>query len=148
MRVQMTVGGPWQPILKQLVRRLSIGGFMVRRTFDLQLARQSLGTSEQEVCPHHASERCSCQYLVLQVGGAGTSASMVVLHGDDDTTKVSLISAAGEKANADVAAAVCEAVQSRQLRSRGGAPPARDATGAATEARPRAAVTVRKGEQR
>ena len=148
MKVQMTVGGPWQPILKQLARQLSDRGFAVQKTFDLQLARQSLGTSGEGVCPQHGSERCTCQYLVLQVGGAWTNTSMLVIHGQDDTTRVLLISAAGERPNADVAAVVCEAAQIGGRTAPAGKTATGNATGAAAEARKRGAVTSRKGEQR
>jgi hypothetical protein len=146
MRVQMTVGGPWKPILKRLLKGLSDRGFTIRRTFDLQRAGRSPGTSEEGMCPHHGSERCSCQYIVLHVCGAGANTSVLVLHGRVGTTKVSLISAAGEKADAALAIAMCEAVQIWQRRPRAGNAAGRaSCTGAADQRR--APVTLRKGER-
>jgi hypothetical protein len=104
----MTVASPWQPILRQLVRRLADRGFVARTTFDLQLARRSLRNNEEVPCPHHGSGRCTCQYLVLQVSRHGESPSAVVVHGYDNSTKVALLSA--YNVDGGIATELCEAL--------------------------------------
>jgi hypothetical protein len=111
MRVQMTVAAPWQPILRQLVRRLTERGLVARKTFDLQLARRSLSISKEMSCPHHGSARCTCQYLVLQINRGSGSPSFVVLHGYDNSTMVALLSAAGEKVDGGIATELCKALE-------------------------------------
>ncbi len=126
MRVQITAAAPWQPILKELARRLASKGFASRETFNLQLARRALRRSDVVECPHHGGELCTCQYLVLRVGRAGQNASAIVLHGNERTTKVALISPAGEKPDEALATEICESVRHwrQQLNSirAGGAP--------------------------
>ncbi len=98
MRTRGTVQAPWQAVLQRLLRALREQGFDVRRTFDLQLARQSLRRSEVEPCPHHGTALCSCQYLVLQVSGSSRPPSALVIHGHDRTTTISLLTGATEAA--------------------------------------------------
>lgn len=107
----MTVAAPWQLILRHLVGRLAERGFAARTTFDLQLARRSMTDTEGAPCPHHGPGRCSCQYLVLQIGRHGESPSSVVVHGCDDSTKVALLSAVGGRADLGIAAELCEALE-------------------------------------
>jgi len=107
----MTVAAPWQPILRQLIRRVASKGFVARTTFDLQRARRSLRNNEEVPCPHHGSGRCTCQYLVLQISRRGGSPSAVVVHGYDNSTKVALLSAAAEKVDGGIATELCEALE-------------------------------------
>jgi hypothetical protein len=107
----MTVAAPWKLILRQIVGRLAERGFAARTTFDLQLARHSMTDAEGVPCPHHGPGRCTCQYLVLQVGRHGQSPSSVVVHGRDDSTRVALLSAVGGRADVGIAAELCEALE-------------------------------------
>jgi hypothetical protein len=109
MRVQMTVASPWQPVLRQLVRRLAEKGFTAHTTFDLQLARRSLRNNETVPCPHHGSGLCSCQYLVVQISRRGGSPSAIVVHRYDNSTKVALLSA--YRVDVDIATELCEALE-------------------------------------
>jgi len=118
MRVQMTVAAPWQPILRQLVRRLAERGFVARTTFDLQRARCSLRNNEEVPCPHHGSGRCTCQYLVIQISRRGGSPSAVVVHGYDNSTKVALLSAVGDKVDGAITTELCEALEHVRKRAR------------------------------
>ena len=111
MRVQMTVASPWQPILRQLVWRLAEKGFDAHTTFDLHQARRSLRTNEEVPCPHHGSGRCTCQYLVLQISRHGDSPSAVVVHGHDNSTSVTLLSAGVERGDERIAHELCEALE-------------------------------------
>ncbi|MGA2765609.1 MAG: hypothetical protein ABSG17_19850 [Spirochaetia bacterium] len=115
MKISATVHAPWQAALGRLVGMLREKGFHARRTFDLQLARQLLRSGEAELCPHHGTAPCNCQYIVLQITGPGRVPSMVVIHGHDRTTTISFLSSAGEEAKHDILSAVNEALEHLQI---------------------------------
>jgi hypothetical protein len=114
MRISATVHAPWPTALGRLVRTLREKGFEVRRTFDLQLARQLLRSSETEPCPHHGTAPCSCQYLIAQINDPGEGFSAVVIHGHDDITTVSLLAGTDEEMKRDMATASDETLQHLQ----------------------------------
>ncbi len=116
MKVQMTVASPWQPILRQLVGRLSERGFVARTTFDLQLARRSLESDEEVFCPHHGSDRCTCQYVVLRITRPGENPSTLVVHGYDNLTR---LAAVGDIKNGVIAMEICEALEQALSHVRG-----------------------------
>ena len=115
MRTSVTVHAPWQSVLQRLVRTLREKGFETRRTFDLQLARKLLRSSEEEPCPHHGTAPCSCQYLVLQIGGHGRRLSAVVIHGYDRATSITFLAGTAEEERQDMAVAVYEALEHLQM---------------------------------
>ncbi len=114
MRITATAHAPWQAVLDRLARTLREKGFEARRTFDLQLARQSLPSGDAEPCPHHGAAPCDCQYLVLQIVCPGWPSSAVVIHGHDEETTVSLLPGGGDASEQEIAAAVHEAVEHTQ----------------------------------
>lgn len=111
MRTKATVQAPWQAVVRRLLAGLREKGFEVRRTFDLQLARQSLGRREPEPCPHHGAAPCSCQYLVFQISGPGRPLSALVIHGHDRTTTFTFFTGTVEQMDRDTADAVNEALE-------------------------------------
>lgn len=115
MRANVTVHAPWQAVLQQLARTLREKGFETRRTFDLQLARRLLRSGEEEPCPHHGTAPCSCQYLVLHIGGHGRRPSAVVIHGYDRSTNVSFLAGTAEEERLGMASAVYEALEHLQM---------------------------------
>lgn len=125
----MTAASPWQRILRQLLRRLSEKGFVVRTTFDLQLARRSLANTEEVLCPHHGSDRCTCQYLVLQMSRHGESSPTLVVHGHDNSTK---LLAVGDIQDGAVAMEICQALEHVLKATRGSPRSARAATARST----------------
>ena len=110
MKINATVVARWQPLLEQLLRRMRRRGFAVSQTFDLQRARQLLQDDREEPCPYHGTTPCTCQYLVLQVGGRCGSPSTVVVHGHDWTTEITLLPAAGEDPDGEITMAAYEAL--------------------------------------
>jgi hypothetical protein len=118
MKISATVHAPWQTVHERLVRKLRDKGFEARRTFDLQLARRLLKSSEEEPCPHHGTAPCNCQYLAMQIIGHDRSPSAVIIHGHDQTTTISFLTGAGEELRQDTAAAVYEALEHLQAFTR------------------------------
>ncbi len=66
---------------------LTNGGFRVVPTFDLQIARLAHPDCS---CPHHGTEECSCQMVILLVYGKQEAPATLVIHGQDDKTWISL----------------------------------------------------------
>ncbi len=66
---------------------LTNGGFRVVPTFDLQIARLAHPDCS---CPHHGTEECSCQMVILLVYGKQEDPATLVIHAQDDKTWISL----------------------------------------------------------
>jgi hypothetical protein len=77
-----------------LTHDLSNHEIQVTRSFDLQATRAvHAGCS----CPHHGTEKCTCQLIVLLVYERQNPPLTLVLEGRDGQTWVSLVLAPGEK---------------------------------------------------
>ena len=73
------------------------------QTFDLHAARLGL---EDCPCPQHGTSDCDCQMVVLLVYGEAAEPAVLVLHGSDGQTWLSLVQSAGQPANAGFTAAI------------------------------------------
>ena len=80
---------PYDEVLPWLKQQLSGVGLCVMQTFDLRLT-----TSVQQgqcTCPHHGTDQCDCQMVVLLVYGSGPEPASLILHGNDGHTWLSLV---------------------------------------------------------
>ena len=68
-------------------QQLTGAGLRTVRTFDLQDAR--IG-SHNCSCPHHGTEQCDCQMVVLLVYGNDKEPETLILHGSNGKTWLSL----------------------------------------------------------
>jgi hypothetical protein len=66
--------------------KLTEAGWRVVPTFDLRIAR--LAHSDCP-CPHHGTESCSCQLVILLVYGRQKSPATLVIHGQDGKSWIS-----------------------------------------------------------
>jgi hypothetical protein len=78
-----------ESVLAFLTTAFNDAGVQVMRSFDLQAARSA---HTQCTCPHHGSDQCSCQMIVLLVYDNELSPVTLVVHGKDDVTHLGLIS--------------------------------------------------------
>ncbi len=67
--------------------KLTGAGFRVIQTFDLQVARLAHPDCP---CPHHGTEDCNCQMVVLLVYRKHGEPATLVIHGQDGKTWLSL----------------------------------------------------------
>lgn len=67
--------------------KLTSAGFHVVETFDLQVARLAHPDCP---CPHHGTDDCDCQMVVLLVYGKQDDPATLVIHGKDGKTWLSL----------------------------------------------------------
>ena len=72
---------------KWLEQLLSQNGFRVMQTFDLHEARHGF---EDCPCPHHGTDQCDCQMVILLVYGNTSEPVTLILHGYDGQTWISL----------------------------------------------------------
>jgi hypothetical protein len=68
-------------------RRLVAAGFRIVPTFDLQAARLS---HPDWPCPHHGTNECNCQMVILLVYGKQNEPATLIIHGQDGKTWLSL----------------------------------------------------------
>src|SRR6266540_2342627 len=66
--------------------RLSRARLRVVQTFDLQIARLAHPDCS---CPHHGTEQCSCQLVILLIYGKQEEPATLVIHGQDEKTWLS-----------------------------------------------------------
>ena len=77
-----------QAAIDQTVHRLGQSGLQVVRSFDLKVARAAhVGCT----CPHHGTEQCDCQMVVLLVYGQDGPPVTLVVHGHDGQTHIALV---------------------------------------------------------
>ncbi len=93
--------------LRWLSGRLTQRGLRVMQTFDLQNARLPL---EDCTCPHHGTEDCDCQMVVVLVYGDAAQPATLMLHGHDGQTWISLVDRPDQAADPALEAAIRNAL--------------------------------------
>lgn len=82
-------------------------GLQVVRTFDLQAARHE---NLDCPCPHHGTEQCDCQMVVLLVYRAGHLPISIVAHGYDRQTWFSVVDNPQQRADPHLESTIHHAV--------------------------------------
>jgi hypothetical protein len=79
----------------------------VLRTFELQLARLALTECP---CPHHGTDQCDCQMVVLLVYGDRSQPVSLVAHSHDGKTWFSLVDTPQQRADPHLEATIRQAL--------------------------------------
>lgn len=83
-----TINQPSEASIPLLMEKISQQGYHVERSFDLRVAREAhVGCT----CPHHGTEKCDCQIVVLLVYGQEEGPVTLVAHGRDRRTRFALV---------------------------------------------------------
>lgn len=82
-------------------------GLLVVQTFDLQTARLEHSLCS---CPHHGTEQCDCQMVVLLVYDNGSPPASVVAHGHDGQTWFTLVDSPQQTIQTSLSAAIQDAL--------------------------------------
>ena len=90
--------------------RLSGAGLRVVRTFDLQVARLAHPDCP---CPHHGTDNCNCQMVILLVYRKRNVPATLVIHGQDGRTWLSLTNQAGQRVDPRLEAIIRRTLLSR-----------------------------------
>lgn len=83
-------------VLAWVSQQLTSASFRVVQTFDLQVARLAHPDCP---CPHHGTNDCNCQMVVLLVYGKQDDPATLVIHGQDGRSWVSLAGPVGKRFN-------------------------------------------------
>ena len=83
-------------VLAWVNHQLMSAGFRVVQTFDLQVARLAHPGCP---CPHHGTNACTCQMVVLLIYGKQADPATLVIHGQDGRSWVSLAGPVGKRFN-------------------------------------------------
>lgn len=83
-------------VLVWVSQQLTSASFRVVQTFDLQVARLA---HPDYPCPHHGTNDCNCQMVVLLVYGKQDDPATLVIHGQDGRSWVSLAGPVGKRFN-------------------------------------------------
>jgi hypothetical protein len=97
----------YDQVLVWVKQKLAGAGFRVLKTFDLQVARLA---HPECPCPHHETDDCDCQMIVLLVYGKQEDPATLVIHGMDSRSWVSLSGPAGRRASQYLEAVIRRAI--------------------------------------
>jgi len=76
--------------------KVSQAGLLVVRTFDLQVARHAQIVCP---CPHHGTDQCDCQMVVLLVYEANRQPVTLIAHGYNNQTWFSVVDTPQQRAD-------------------------------------------------
>jgi hypothetical protein len=92
----LTLEQPCDVAVDWLTDRFSQSGLSVIRTFDLQVARDSQVICP---CPHHGTEQCDCQMVVLLVYASTPQPVTIIAHGYNNRTWFSVVDTPQQRAD-------------------------------------------------
>ena len=94
-------------VLTWIKQQLTGAGLRVVQTFDLQVARLAHPDCP---CPHHGTDACNCQMVVLLIYRNQEEPATLIIHGQDGRSWVSLAGPVGKRANQHFEAAIRRAL--------------------------------------
>lgn len=106
----LSLNYPSDKSLVWLKDRLATANLRVVQTFDLNTARHAL---EDCPCPHHGTDQCDCQMVVLLVYTNTAEPATLILHGNDGQTWLSLVERPGQQPGKEVTRAIQKAFEAQ-----------------------------------
>jgi hypothetical protein len=91
---------------------LTTAGFRIVQTFNLHIARLAHPDCP---CPHHGTEKCNCQMVVLLVYGKPEDPATLVIHGQDGQSWLSLATPVETRSRQHLEASVRNALIPRRV---------------------------------
>jgi hypothetical protein len=104
----LSINRPCDDALDWLSQSLSRKGLRVLRTFDLHDARGGLDNCP---CPHHGTNQCDCQMVVLLVYGNAEEPATLILHGNDGQAWLSIVNNPLQHAAPSIQSSIEQALQ-------------------------------------
>jgi hypothetical protein len=83
-------------------------GLRMLQTFDLHDARFAVTDC---ACPHHGTDQCDCQMIVLLIYGQADEPAALILHGNDGQTWLSLVNTPLQHADPSLQSSIEQALQ-------------------------------------
>ncbi len=87
---------PSEQAVAWMIQRLSEAGLLVSRTFDLRSARLAQPSCS---CPHHGTDPCDCQLVVLMVYQITRTPLAITAHGYDQQTTFAFVDTPQQRAD-------------------------------------------------
>ena len=106
--VILTLQSDSQVVIEQSIQRLNLAGFQVVRSFDLKVARSA---HIDCTCPHHGTEQCDCQMVVLLVYGQESPPVTLVAHGHDGQVQIALVDAPEQQPDSQLVSGIIRAIR-------------------------------------
>ena len=82
------LSGEFQDAIARTKERLTALGLQVMLSFDLQVARASHTNC---TCPHHGTDQCNCQLVVLLIYQNEKQLLTLIVHGHDGETELAYV---------------------------------------------------------
>ncbi len=101
--VFMVLEQPCDEAVVWLSQKASQAGLSVLRTFDLQMARQAQALCP---CPHHGTDQCDCQMVVLLVYQDSREPLAMIAHGYEGQTWFSVVDTPQQRADPNLVAEI------------------------------------------
>lgn len=108
----LSVNQPCGEALQWANQQLRKAGLRPMQTFDLHAARIGL---QDCPCPHHGTEDCDCQMVVLLVYGRSAEPATLILHGNNGQTWLSFAESARAGSDPKLSAAIQKALDVTSL---------------------------------
>jgi hypothetical protein len=84
----LIVEQPYDIAINQVTQQICSLGLQITMTFDLQEARHA---HTDCTCPHHGTDQCDCQLVVILVYGHGSKPVTLIAHGHEGKTWFSFV---------------------------------------------------------
>ena len=94
---------PCDEAVDWLAEHVSRAGLSIMRTFDLQVARHAHALCP---CPHHGTDQCDCQMLVLLVYQVDQTPITIIAHGYNGQTWFSIVDTPQQRADTRLEATI------------------------------------------
>jgi hypothetical protein len=99
---------PCDDTLQWAKKQLSQANLCAVQTFDLHTVRAGLHDCP---CPHHGTEDCDCQMVVVLVYGKAMDPATLILHGSDGQTWLSLVNNSNQPTDESIRSTIERALQ-------------------------------------
>ena len=98
---------PCDEAIDWVIQQINSAGLEAMRTFDLQVARHAHADC---TCPHHGTEQCDCQMVVLLIYKGSHPPVSLVAHSHDGKTWFSMVDTPQQRADTRLEVAIYRAL--------------------------------------
>lgn len=102
----------WETALNRAIGSLEDSGLQVVRSFDLRVARSVHANC---ACPHHGTEQCDCQMVVLLIYDQQKPPLTLVVHGHDGRVNFVLVDSSKKDTNRKTESLIRQALVPRNF---------------------------------
>jgi hypothetical protein len=99
-------------VWSRTITEADLGGLRSARSFDLRIA---LTTPTECTCPHHGTEPCDCQMVVMLIYDMRGSPATLVAHSHDGQTWIELVDTPEQRPAPNLAAAITQVLNEASL---------------------------------